>query len=159
MVLIEYSSDEEYDLEEEEDIALVLMLHKSKKRKHGGSVFGRQVIHRERQEADAKLMRSYFNENPTYPPCLFRRHFRMSVDLFKEIARRVKIHDPFFEQKRNAAGQLGHSTYQKVTSAIRQLAYGIPADLVDDHLAMSESQSIKCVKRFAVAVVEVFGPE
>ena len=39
MVLIEYSSGEEYDLEEEEHIALILMLHKSKKPNHGGSVF------------------------------------------------------------------------------------------------------------------------
>ena len=39
------------------------------------------------------------------------------------------------------------------------LAYGIPADRVDDHLAMDESQAIKCVKRFAVGIVQVFGPE
>ena len=45
MVLIEYSSDEEYDLEEEEDIALISMLHnKTKLPKHGGSVFGRETI-------------------------------------------------------------------------------------------------------------------
>jgi hypothetical protein len=37
------------------------------------------------------------------------------------------------------------------------LAYGIPADLVVDHLAMGESQVIKYVKRFAVAMVKVFG--
>jgi hypothetical protein len=39
------------------------------------------------------------------------------------------------------------------------MVYGIPTDLVNDHLAMSESQSIKYVKRFAVLMVEVFGPE
>ena len=39
------------------------------------------------------------------------------------------------------------------------LAYGIPADLVDDHLAMGESQAIMCVKRFAVGIVQVFGEE
>jgi hypothetical protein len=37
------------------------------------------------------------------------------------------------------------------------LVYGIPADLVDDHLAMGEIQAIKCVKWFAVAMVKVFG--
>jgi hypothetical protein len=36
------------------------------------------------------------------------------------------------------------------------LAYGIPTDLIDDHLAMGESTSILCVKRFAVAIVNVF---
>ena len=39
------------------------------------------------------------------------------------------------------------------------LAYGIPVDLVDDHLAMGESQAIMCVKRFAVGIVQVFGQE
>jgi hypothetical protein len=37
------------------------------------------------------------------------------------------------------------------------LAYGMPTDCVDDHLAMGESQAIKYVKRFAVVVVRVFG--
>jgi hypothetical protein len=37
------------------------------------------------------------------------------------------------------------------------LAYRIPADLVDDHLAMGESQAIECVEHFAIAIVEVFG--
>jgi hypothetical protein len=39
------------------------------------------------------------------------------------------------------------------------LAYGILADLVDDHLAMGESHAIKCVKWFATAIVRVFGEE
>jgi hypothetical protein len=37
------------------------------------------------------------------------------------------------------------------------LAYGILVDLVDDNLAMGESTSIMCVKRFAVTIVNVFG--
>jgi hypothetical protein len=44
-----------------------------------------------------------------------------------------------------------------VIAALRMLAYGIPADLIDDHLAMGESTSILCVKRFVVAIVNVFG--
>ena len=58
---------------------------------------------------------------------------------------------------RNVAGELGHSTYQKMTAALCMVPYEIPADLVDDHLAMGESQAIMCVKRFAVGVVQVFG--
>jgi hypothetical protein len=33
-----------------------------------------------------------------------------------------------------------------VTATLRMLAYGIPADLVDDNLAMDESMAIMCVK-------------
>ncbi|VAH26319.1 unnamed protein product [Triticum turgidum subsp. durum] len=53
----------------------------------------------------------------------------------------------------------GIASFRKVTTALRMLAYGIPADLVDDHLAMGESQAIMCVKRFAVAIAQVFGQE
>jgi hypothetical protein len=38
------------------------------------------------------------------------------------------------------------------------LPYSIPPNLVDDHLAMGESQVIMCVKQFVVAIVGVFGP-
>jgi hypothetical protein len=71
----------------------------------------------------------------------------MSIKLFKHIATEAMKFDPFFEQQRNLAGELGHSTYQKVTAALRMLAYGIPADLVDDNLAMGERMAIMCVKR------------
>jgi hypothetical protein len=148
--------DDEWDIQEE-DIAILLSLHANKRPKHGGSVFGRQKLWRERIEGHNKLMRSYFAENPTFPESYFRRRFRMSIRLFKHICESVTKYDRFFEQRRNAAGELGHSTYQKVTAALRMMAYGIPADLVDDHLAMGESQAIKCVKRFAVAIVKVFG--
>jgi hypothetical protein len=153
------SSDEEWELEEDEDIAMVLMLHKNKRPKHGGSVFGRETLRRLRQDADNTLMRNYFGPTPVFPERYFRRRFRMSIELFHHIANTVKQHDRYFTQRRSCCGLLGHSTMQKVTAALRMMAYGIPADLVDDHLAMGESTSIECVKRFAVAVVEVFGPE
>jgi hypothetical protein len=81
----------------------------------------------------------------------------MSISLFKQIAEEVAKYDTYFVQKKNAAGELGHSTYQKVNAALRMLVYGIPANLIDDHLAMGESTAIKCVKRFVVAIVHVFG--
>ncbi|KAK1697482.1 hypothetical protein QYE76_014179 [Lolium multiflorum] len=151
------SSDDEFDQEEEENISILLAYRAVKRPKFGGSVFGRQKLWRERIEGHEKLMRSYFNENPIFPESYFRRRFRMSLNLFKHIATEVTKYDRFFEQRRNAAGELGHSTYQKVTAALRMLAYGIPADLIDDHLAMGESTSILCVKRFVVAIVNVFG--
>ena len=128
------SSDEEFDLEEEENILILLAIHANKKPKHGGSVFGRQKLWRERMDAHNRLMRNYFVDNPIYPDPYFQCRFRMSIELFKRIVDELKRHDRFVEQRKNAAGELGHSTYQKVTAALRMVAYGIPADLVDDHL-------------------------
>ena len=42
----------------EEDVALMLMMHKNKKSRHCGFVYEREVIQRERQEAHTGLMRS-----------------------------------------------------------------------------------------------------
>jgi len=153
------SSEEEFDMEEEEDLAMILAMHINKKPKHGGSVMGRQKIWRDRIDAHNRLMRHYFVENPTYPESYFRRCFRMGTELFRRIAEELASHDRFFQQSWNAAGELGHSTFQKVTTALRMLAYSVPPNLVDDHLAMGESQAIMCVKRFTVGIVQVFGPE
>jgi hypothetical protein len=144
-------------MEEEENISVLLALRRNITPKRGGSVYGRRRLWRERIEGHTKLMRMYFNENATFPDNYFRRRFRMSKDLFKHIAAEVTKYDRLFEQRRKAAGELGYSTYQKITAALRMLAYGIPADLIDDHLAMGESQAIMCVKRFAIAIVRVFG--
>jgi hypothetical protein len=81
----------------------------------------------------------------------------MSIKLFKHIAKEVMKFDRFFEQRRNATGEFGHSTYQKVTAALRMLSYSTPTDLVDDNLAIGESTTIMCVKRFVVAIVHIFG--
>jgi hypothetical protein len=147
------SSDDECDLSEEEDIATILALRANKRPKHDGSIFGRQKLRRERIDGHNKLMRRYFVDHPIYPENYFRRCFRMIIKLFETICECVTKFDRFFKQRRNATGELGHSSIQKVTTALRMLAYDIPADLVDDHLAMGESQTIKCVKHFVVAIV------
>jgi hypothetical protein len=47
----DYSNpDDEWDLSEEEDIAMILSLHANKRKKHGGSIFSRQTLRRERIE-------------------------------------------------------------------------------------------------------------
>jgi hypothetical protein len=44
MVLFDYtSSDEEFNMEKEEDIAMLLFMHKNKRPKHGGSLFGHEL--------------------------------------------------------------------------------------------------------------------
>jgi hypothetical protein len=44
-------------------------------------------------------------------------------------------------QKRDAAGKLGFSTFQKMTSAMRMMAYGCSADAVDEYTRMGEPSS------------------
>ena len=77
---------------------MILAMQINKRPKHGGSVFGRQKSWRERIEGHNRLMRNYFVENPTYPESYFRRRFRMSIELFKHIAKKLASHDRFFSK-------------------------------------------------------------
>ena len=108
------SSEEEFDVEEEEDLAVTPAMHINKKLKHGGSVIGHKKLWRDRIDAHNKLLGNYFLENPTYPESYVRCRFRMSIEFFEHIAEKLASHDRFFQQRRNAAGELGHSTFQKV---------------------------------------------
>jgi len=83
----------------------------------------------------------------------------MSKELFLRIASAVEAHCPYFQQRRNAAGDLGHSALKKITAALRMLAYGVPTDSLDETLYIAESTIIESLREFVKAVVEVFGEQ
>ncbi|KAL5741764.1 hypothetical protein ACOSP7_028496 [Xanthoceras sorbifolium] len=91
----------------------------------GGSIPGHNVIHCGREEAAHNLWADYFAENPRYNELMFRRRFRMSRSLFLCIANEVERHDNYFVQRRDGLGRLGLSSFQKITSVFRMLAYEV----------------------------------
>ncbi|XP_074362011.1 uncharacterized protein LOC141702218 [Apium graveolens] len=90
---------------------------------------------------------------------MFRRRFRMRQLLFLRIEGAVTAHDSYFIQKTDAVGVRGLSSLQKITAALRMLAYGADEDSVDEYIRISESITIDSLKRFVKAIIEVFGPE
>jgi hypothetical protein len=94
-----------------------------------------------------------------YPEKDFRRRFWMSKSLFLRIVAAAEAHDDYFHQKPNAIGVLGASPIQKVVAAVRMLAYGSPADLLDKYVRLGESTIIECFIHFVEAVFNVFGEE
>jgi hypothetical protein len=69
------------------------------------------------------------------------------------------VHDPYFIQKRNAVRTLGLSSLQKMTAALRILAYGVVADSTDMYVRIGESTAIESLKKFVKAVVNIFSEE
>ncbi|CAN6381318.1 unnamed protein product [Urochloa humidicola] len=138
---------------------LLVDLAENEQPRRRGSVPGREVVRRNKQAANAKLYGDYFAEDPVYGPVTFRRRYRMSKELFLRITNAVEAHDSYFQQKRNAAGELGHSALKKITVALRMLAYGVPADSLDEALYIAESTIILCLRRFVKAVVGLFGEQ
>ncbi|XP_020262857.1 uncharacterized protein LOC109838841 [Asparagus officinalis] len=126
---------------------------------HCGSIMGHRIVNHDLIEGHERLYRDYFANPPKYEDRLFRRRFRMNQALFMRIHDVVVAHDTSFVQKRNVAGRLGLSSLQNITDAFRQLAYGVPADYVDEYVQIGESTAIESLKKFITAVVEVFGDE
>ena len=108
-------------------------------------------------EGYSLLYADYFADDPLHSNVVFRRHFRMNLKLFRKIVEHLRAYNDYFKMKRDAVGLLGFSTIQKVTVALRILAYGIPADSADDYLRMAESTAIACMYTFCKTIIAVFG--
>ena len=127
--------------------------------KHVGSSLGRRYIYRDRVFGNERLYKDYFSANPVYPSNLFRRRFRMNRSLFLHILNAIQLHDDYFVQKNDGLGMVGLSGLQKMTATIRLLAYGMPADCVDEYVRIGESTTIESLKRFCQAVISIFEGE
>ena len=119
----------------------------------------RRYIERDRLAGHKRLYLDYFADTPVYPPNLFRRRFQMSWSLFLHIQSAVETYEPYFIQKRDNAQRLGLSSLQKITAALRMLAYGVTADFMDEYVRIGESTAMKSLKKFVKAVVDIFSKE
>lgn len=129
-------------------------------RRHGGSQpEKRPNIERGRHTAAERLYRDYFCSAPVYDDEQFERRFRLSKPIVLKIADLLQSHDSYFRQKKDCTGKRGFTTLQKVTTALRLLAYGIGADALDELMRIGESTSMECLERFARGVCDVFGAE
>ncbi|XP_048613541.1 uncharacterized protein LOC125587329 [Brassica napus] len=119
----------------------------------------RVYIERDGEQGHNQLWHDYFSENPTYPPEMFRRRFRMNKPLFLRIVERLNNEVPYFQQQRNGHGRCGLSTLQKCTSAIRMLAYGQAGDANDEYLRLAATTALLCLEYFTEAIIPLFGDE
>jgi hypothetical protein len=132
------------------------------KMKHGGSRKGRSAnIDRDFEAGYEQLNKDYFSQTPRprYNDYQFRRRFRMHRSLFLKIVEDVTEFDDYFVQKRDALGKPGLYPIQKITSAIRILAYGGAGDANDEYLRIAESTSLESLDRFTQAIINLYGAE
>lgn len=138
-------------------LAITSILTRPSKRKHGGSRPGRRKnVDRKREKGAVDLWNDYFSENPTYGELTFRRRFRMSNRLFNKILHAVCAHDNYFRLKCDAAGKPRLSPHQKITAALRQLAYGVGADAMDEYCRIAETTTLESLYRFVKAIRELY---
>jgi hypothetical protein len=93
----------------------------------------------------------------TLTDLIFVCRFRMRVHVFERIVEAIEGADSYFKQKEDAVGHLGLTSLQKSVAAIRILAYGLPADAIDEYVRIAESTARKALHHFCRAIISVFG--
>jgi hypothetical protein len=83
--------------------------------------------------------------------------FQMCKAMFLDISNDLNQEFEYFQRRSNHAGVPGFATIQKVTAAVRMLAYGGAADMFDEYVRMGESTMIECLNHFTRAVIEKYG--
>ncbi|XP_071738989.1 uncharacterized protein [Rutidosis leptorrhynchoides] len=124
----------------------------------------RIYIPRNREEAAQNLWKDYFSDTPMFPPFKFKRRFRMRIELFLRISQGISNFDShdtpeyfkFFRERFDAIGRPTFTILQKMTSALRQLAYGTAADMFDEYLKMSEQTSVLCLDNFCKCIITLY---
>jgi hypothetical protein len=81
----------------------------------------------------------------------------MRRPLFLRIVEALGEWSPFFTQRRDALNREGLSPLQKCTTAVRMLAYGVPANQTDEYIKIGASTTLLCLEKFAERVIAKFG--
>jgi Plant transposon protein len=115
------------------------------------------------EQGAKQIDRDYFNRFSRLPAPIaeadFERRFRMPRSVYELLREGLLETDRYFIQKRDAVGKIGASTDQKMVCALRQLAYGIPADAVCEYARVSESTASESLHKFCAAVRRRFQAE
>nr|GEX30301.1 Gag-Pol polyprotein [Tanacetum cinerariifolium] len=83
----------------------------------------------------------------------------MARPLFNRIVTAVTSYDLFFHNNTDCIGREGISPLIKCTSAIRQLAYGVNGNFLDEYMQISERSSRMALDYFCEAVMKIYGLE
>ena len=81
----------------------------------------------------------------------------MRRSLFVKIVETCEAKCRYFTRHRNATGLMGFSAYQKISAAMRVIAYGVPADYADEYLRIGEDTTIESVRLFAKTIIKLYG--
>ncbi|XP_073152014.1 uncharacterized protein [Henckelia pumila] len=78
---------------------------------------------------------------------IFEGDFHMKRPLFFRIVEALHTNVPYFVQRRDATDKIGLSSQQKVTAAVRMLAYDVAGDAVDEYLRIGCNNDINVLER------------
>ncbi|XP_076931294.1 uncharacterized protein LOC143596394 [Bidens hawaiensis] len=62
----------------------------------------------------------------------------------------------YFQQRDDARGKPGFTATQKITAALRQLAYGVGSDMLDEYLQMAKKTGRDALNHFCRGVISLY---
>ncbi|XP_026453707.1 uncharacterized protein LOC113355136 [Papaver somniferum] len=116
----------------------------------------RQKVHKNRVDADARMMHQYFNFRCTYGPKKFKGRFALPRPLFLRILEQVCDYDHDFRQKTDACGIPVHSPYMKMVAVMKHFSKGIVPDSLDDYTQMAACTIYFYAKKFMDAIIWIY---
>lgn len=138
----------------------------------GGSMKGKSGnIQRKHHATHVRFIEKYFwpssslnlstgANGPAHPESTFERRFRLPRVVFNALFRGALTSEYFTKGlKPDACGRLGIAPLVKVIAALRELSYGLCADLMDDLSEVSSTTARDCLVNFCTCTVEKFGPK
>ncbi|XP_062028623.1 uncharacterized protein LOC133744545 [Rosa rugosa] len=112
-----------------------------------------------REERGKGMLADYFVDRPVFKDPVFRTRYRMSLNLFKRISTDLCQYDRYFVQRSDATGKVGLLPEQKMTAALRMLAYGAGVDQCAEYCRMAKSTSVAALQHFTRGIVDLYSAE
>ncbi|XP_062006064.1 uncharacterized protein LOC133723265 [Rosa rugosa] len=112
-----------------------------------------------REERGKNMLADYFVDRPVFKDWEFRTRYRMSLNLFKRISTDLCQYDRYFVQRSDATGKVELLPEQKMTAALRMLAYGAGADQCVEYCRMAKSTSVAALQQFTRGIVDLYSAE
>jgi hypothetical protein len=79
--------------------------------------------------------------------------------LFLSIMHKLSKTSPYFCERYDATGHASLTALQKCTIALRQLAYGMAVDTIDEYLKLGKTTALECLEYYCSGIIECFRDE
>jgi hypothetical protein len=66
---------------------------------------------------------------------------------------------PYFSEMYDVTGRIGLTVLQKCTTTVRQLAYDMIVDTIDEYPKLEKSTALECLEYYCAGIIECFGAE
>lgn len=121
------------------------------------SKISRNQINRDRLGAQNRFVATYFCENPMYDDRKFQGSFPNEPKIIHTNCSKVTDHSSYFQQNSSCAVTLDSFPLTKCTSSIRQLAYGVNPDALDEYLQMNATTIREYLQKICEVIMDLYG--